>query len=54
MNENPHLLAIVESKMAQARTSMEHNAFAKAKALLAEVKIYNEALGDRLGSDIVD
>ena len=54
MNDNPHLLAIIESKMAQARTCMEHNAFAKAKALLAEVRIYNEDLRANLGSDILD
>ena len=54
MNDNPHLLAIVESKMAQARTSIEHNAFAKAKALLAEVRIYNEALQANLGRSILD
>jgi hypothetical protein len=40
MNDNPHLLAIIESKVAQVRTQLEHNGFATAKALLEEVIIY--------------
>ncbi len=44
MNDHPHLLAIVESKMAQVRTNLEHNNFSKADLLLDEVKIYAEAL----------
>jgi hypothetical protein len=41
MNDNPHLLAILESKLAQVRTQLEHNSFAKAKSLLEEVIIYS-------------
>ncbi len=44
MNDSPHTLAIIESKMAQVRTRLEHNSFDKAKALLAEVKIYADDL----------
>ena len=44
MNDTPHLLAIIESKMAQVRTRLEHNSIAKAMALLDEVKIYAEDL----------
>jgi hypothetical protein len=44
MNDAPHILAIIESKMAQVRTRLEHNSHDKAKALLAEVKIYAEDL----------
>ena len=51
MNNNPHLLAIVESKVAQVRTQLEHNAFVKAKALLAEVEIYSEDLQAGLEGD---
>ena len=48
MNDGPHLLAIIESKMAQVRTRLEHNSFEKAKALLEEVAIYSEDLRFRL------
>jgi hypothetical protein len=44
MNDGPHLLAIIESKMAQVRTRLEHNSVATAMALLDEVKIYSEDL----------
>jgi hypothetical protein len=44
MNDSPHLLAIIESKMAQVRTRLEHNSIAKAQALLLEVEIYAEDL----------
>ncbi|WP_171034180.1 hypothetical protein [Lichenicoccus roseus] len=44
MNDAPHLLAIVESKMAQVRTQLEHGSPAKAKELLEEVRIYSQAL----------
>jgi hypothetical protein len=44
VNDSPHLLAIIESKMAQVRTRLEHNSFDKAQALLAEVKIYADEL----------
>jgi hypothetical protein len=44
MNDTPHLLAIIESKLAQVRTRLEHNSFAKADALLLEVKIYADDL----------
>ncbi len=44
MDDSPHLLAIIESKMAQVRTRLEHNSFAKANALLLEVKIYADDL----------
>ncbi len=44
MNDSPHALAIIESKMAQVRTRLEHNSFEKAKALLAEIKIYADDL----------
>jgi hypothetical protein len=44
MNNNPHLLAIIESKMAQVRTHLEHNSQRKAQDLLAEMAIYAEDL----------
>lgn len=44
MNDAPHLLAIIESKMAQVRTHLEHNSHRKAQELLAEVAIYGEDL----------
>jgi len=44
MNDSPHLLAIMESKMAQVRTRLEHNSVAKAQALLREVEIYADDL----------
>lgn len=44
MNDTPHLMAIIESKMAQVKTNLEHDSVAKAKSLLNEVKIYTEAL----------
>ena len=44
MNDAPHLMAIIESKMAQVRTRLEHNSFEKAEALLKEVAIYSEDL----------
>ncbi len=44
MNDSPHLLAIIESKMAQVRTRLEHNRVAKAQALLMEVEIYADEL----------
>lgn len=44
MNDTPHLLAIIESKMAQVRTRLEHNSFAKAKSLLTEIEIYTDDL----------
>jgi hypothetical protein len=44
MNDSPHILAIIESKMAQVRTRLEHNSVAKAQALLVEVQIYAEDL----------
>jgi len=44
MNDNPHLLAIMESKMAQARLHLQHSSFEKADDLLTQVKIYAEAL----------
>ena len=40
MNDSPHLLAIIESKMAQVRTHLEHNSPVKARELLSEVEIY--------------
>jgi len=48
MNDNPHLLAIIESKMAQVRTRLEHNSFEKAQSLLAEVQIYTDELRQRV------
>ncbi len=48
MDDSPHLLAIIESKMAQVRTRLEHNSFAKAHSLLAEVKIYADDLRMKL------
>jgi hypothetical protein len=42
MNDNPHLLAILESKLAQVRTQLEHNGFSKAKSLLEEVIVYSD------------
>jgi hypothetical protein len=50
MNDSPHVLAIIESKMAQVRTRLEHNSIEKAKALLAEVKIYADDLRYNLDS----
>jgi hypothetical protein len=44
MNDNPHLLAILESKLAQVRTQLEHNGFVKAKSLLEEVIVYSDDL----------
>ena len=44
MNDNPHLMAILDSKMAQVRLNLQHDNFAKANDLLAQVKIYAEAL----------
>ena len=44
MNDNPHLLAIVESKLSQARTHLRHESFEKAEALMNEVRIYTDAL----------
>jgi hypothetical protein len=44
MNDGPHLLAIIESKMAQVRTHLEHNSHLKAQELLAEVQTYAEDL----------
>lgn len=47
MNDNPHLLAIMESKMAQARLHLQNASFDKADDLLAQVKIYADALKTR-------
>ncbi|WP_428375851.1 hypothetical protein [Lichenicoccus sp.] len=44
MNDTPHLLAIVESKMAQVRTQLEHGSETRAKELLEEIRIYSEEL----------
>ena len=44
MNDAPHLLAIIESKMAQVRTHLEHNSQIKAQELLAQVETYSEDL----------
>ncbi len=44
MNDSPHIMAIIESKMAQVRTRLEHNSFEKAKSLLDEVAIYADEL----------
>ncbi len=44
MNDSPHLLALIESKVAQVRTHLEHNSFAKARALLEEVCIYADEM----------
>ncbi len=48
MNSNPHLLAILESKLAQVRTQLEHNGFVKAKSLLEEVILYSDDLSDTM------
>jgi hypothetical protein len=48
MNDSPHLLAIIESKMAQVRTHLEHNSTIKAQELLAEVETYAEDLRSAL------
>jgi hypothetical protein len=48
MNDNPHLLAILESKLAQVRTQLEHNGFVKAKSLLEEVIVYSDGLSTAL------
>jgi hypothetical protein len=44
VNDSPHLLAIIESKMSQVRTHLEHNSIAKAYELLSEVNVYAEDL----------
>jgi hypothetical protein len=44
MNDAPHLLAIIESKMAQIRTQLEHNSTTKAQDLLTQVQTYAEDL----------
>ncbi len=44
MNDAPHLLAIIESKMSQVRTHIEHNSQIKAQELLSQVEIYAEDL----------
>jgi len=44
MNDAPHLLAIIESKMAQVRTHLEHNSPIKAQELLTQVETYAEDL----------
>lgn len=44
MNDNPHLMAIIESKMAQARLTLRHGSAAKADELLDQAKIYADAL----------
>lgn len=49
MNDTPHTLAIIESKMAQVRTRLEHNSYEVAKSLLQEVKIYAEELRMDIG-----
>jgi hypothetical protein len=48
MNDNPHLLAILESKLAQVRTQLEHNGFSKAKSLLEEVIVYSDDMRGEL------
>jgi hypothetical protein len=48
MNDNPHLLAIIESKVAQVRTHVEHNSHEKARDLLQQVEVYSEDLRDAL------
>ena len=50
MNDTPHLMAIIESKMAQVRTNLSHNSFARAKSLLNEVEIYSADLRYGLGA----
>ncbi len=49
MNDTPHLMAIIESKMAQVRTNLEHYSFARAKSLLTEIEIYSADLRYGLG-----
>lgn len=44
MNNNPHLMAIVESKVAQVRTNLEHNNLVRATSLLSEIRIYTDDL----------
>ena len=50
MNDTPHLMAIIESKMSQVRTHLEHNSFARAKSLLSEIEIYSADLTHGLGA----
>ena len=50
MNDTPHLMAIIDSKMAQVRTHLEHNSFARAKSLLGEIEIYSADLSHGLGA----
>ena len=44
MNDTPHLMAIVESKMAQLKTNLEHSSLEKAKDLVHEIQVYTEEL----------
>jgi hypothetical protein len=44
VNDNPHLMAIIDSKMAQARLNQQHGSVVRANDLLAQVKIYADAL----------
>ncbi len=47
MDDNPHLMAIIDSKLAQARLAARHGSAAKADDLLEQAKIYAEALQTR-------
>lgn len=44
MNDTPHLLAIVESKMAQLKTNLKHDSIDKARDLVQEIEVYTEEL----------
>lgn len=44
MNDNPHLMAIIDSKLAQARSSLQNNRPDVAGDLLAQTQIYAAAL----------
>jgi hypothetical protein len=48
MNCNPHLLALVEDKTAQARTNLEHGEVERARDLLRQAQVYSEELQESL------
>ncbi len=47
MNDTAHLMAIIEDKMAQAKTSLQNNDPERADDLMAQVRIYSASLGLR-------
>ncbi|MCQ8279066.1 hypothetical protein NFI95_11475 [Acetobacteraceae bacterium KSS8] len=47
MNDTAHLMAIIEDKMAQAKTCLRNNDAERADDLMAQVRIYSASLGLR-------